>query len=119
MIFSPNDIIMTWQVLKVRVDLFSFLYGLVKAKDDIIHTLFEISQSKLLFFSFQVAVIYIIVCVPDPKNQSVIERANSCSRDQSSIVRQFIHTVSVSIEVKILVQCDKKNTNVVCNAIFV
>ena len=41
--------------------------------------------------------IYIIVCVPDPRNQSVIERANSCSRDHSSVVRQFIHTVSIFI----------------------
>ena len=41
--------------------------------------------------------IYIIVCVPDPKNQSIIEKAKSCSKDQSSIVRQFIHTVSFYI----------------------
>ena len=49
--------------------------------------------------------VYILVCVPDPKNQMLIEKAKSCSQDQSSIVRQFIHTVSVSIPVKLIAQC--------------
>ena len=39
--------------------------------------------------------VYILVCVPDPKNQMLIEKAKSCSQDQSSIVRQFIHTVEL------------------------
>lgn len=52
---------------------------------------------------------YIVVCVPAPKSQNLVARVKNCSREQSSIVRHFIHTmwkpVFKKYDVKMPEQC--------------
>ena len=46
-----------------------------------------------LFF-VKVVVVYIVACVPAPDNANFLARIKNCSREHSSIVRHFIHSVS-------------------------